>query len=76
MKALVHSYFYWPNMNMQLEEFGQNLSKCQQVLKPPLPENHIVFMANLESPWSRFHIDFAGPIKGQHCFILFDAYSK
>ncbi len=29
-----------------------------------------------ESPWSRLHIDFAGPINGQHYLILVDAYSK
>ena len=27
-------------------------------------------------PWSRLHIDFAGPVDGNMYFVLIDSYSK
>ena len=30
----------------------------------------------MDRPWSRLHIDFAGPLKGQYYLIVVDSFSK
>lgn len=39
-------------------------------------ENYTVFFTYPESPWSGFHIDFAGPMVEQIYFVLVAAYNK
>ena len=75
MKALARGYVYWPNMNKQLEELVKSCTKCQLVAKSPR-KTKLYSWPIPESPWSRLHIDFAGPINGQHYLILVDAYNK
>lgn len=75
MKALLHSYVYWPNKDMQLEELGQNCSKYQQVLKFSR-KTTLYSWSTPESPLSQLHVDFVGPINGQYYLILVDAYIK
>ncbi|GAA47926.1 hypothetical protein CLF_100974 [Clonorchis sinensis] len=75
MKALTRSYVYWPNMDKQLEELVRMCSKCQLSAKSPR-KTELCSWPVPETPWSRLHVDFAGPINGQQYLILVDAYSK
>ena len=75
MKALERGYVYWPNMDKQLEELVKSCTKCQLVAKSPR-KTKLYSWPIPESPWSRLHVDFAGPINGQHYLILVDDYSK
>lgn len=56
-------------------ELVKSCTKCQLVAKSPR-KTTLYSWPTPESPWSRLHIDFAGPINGQHYLILVDAYSK
>lgn len=60
MKALARSYFWWPNLDSQIEELAKNCNICSKfrnviqksVLKPwPWPKK----------AWTRIHVDFLGP---------------
>ena len=75
MKALARGYVYWPNMDKQLDELVKSCTKCQLVAKSPR-KTKFYSLPIPGTPWSRLHIDFAGPINGQHYLILVDAYSK
>ena len=75
MKALARSYVYWPNMDTQLEQLVNTCTKCQLAAKAPR-KNTLCSWPISESPWTRIHIDFAGPIKGHQYLVLVDSFSK
>ena len=62
-------------MDKQLKELVKSCTKSQLVAKSP-QKTKLYSWPIPESPWSQLHIDFAGPINGQHYLILVDAYSK
>ena len=74
MKELARSYFWWPNVDLEIEQTVRNCSSCQQVRKPPAvaPLAPWLWPSN---PWHRIHIDFAEDEK-RHYFILVDAHSR
>ena len=73
MKELARSCFWWPNVDLEIEQTVRNRSSCQQVRKPPAaaPLAPWLWPSN---PWHRIHIDFAEDEK-KHYFILVDAHS-
>ena len=75
MKALARSYVYWPNIDTQLEHLVNNCTKCQLAAKAPR-KNTLCSWPIPDSPWTRIHVDFAGPIKGHQYLILVDSFSK
>ena len=74
MKMLARSYFWWSGLDADIEQKVKNCESCQRNAKAPSA-------APLHSwewpsrPWSRLHIDYAGPFEG-HMFLVGDAYSK
>jgi transposase InsO family protein len=75
MKAVTRNYVYWPGLDAQIESLVKRCSRCQQAAKLP-PRQDPVPWEPPQSPWSRVHIDFAGPIDGTWYLIMVDAYSK
>ncbi|XP_061105010.1 uncharacterized protein K02A2.6-like [Conger conger] len=75
MKGLARSYVWWPKMDQDLEEKVKACTQCQTNQHSPAP-------APLHPwewpgrPWSRLHVDFAGPFMGQMFMIMVDAHSK
>ena len=75
MKSLGHGYVWWPGMDSEIEDYVKACGNCQ--LSQPLPP-----LAPLHpwdwprQPWSRLHLDFAGPFMGSMYLVLVDAYSK
>lgn len=75
MKSLARSYVWWPNMDSEQELYVKKCEDCQVNMKnPALAPLHPWEYAN--KPWSRIHIDFAGPFMDNMRFIIMDAYSK
>ena len=74
MKELARSYFWWPNVDLEIKQTVRNCSGCQQVRKPPAaaPLAPWFWPSN---PWHRIHIDFAEDEK-KHYFIFVDAHSR
>ncbi|VDP96622.1 unnamed protein product [Echinostoma caproni] len=75
MKALARGYAYRPAMDIDIDQTVNQCSRFQEAAKlparkPPSP------WPKPETPWSRLHIDFAGPMNGISYLIIVDAYSK
>lgn len=67
MKGLARSYVCWPGMDQDVEREVQYCEECQKHQKaPPTAPLH----PWPESPWSRIHVDYAGPFLGQMFLCL------
>ncbi len=75
MKGIARSHVWWPKMDQALEERAKSCKTCQEQRKTPAT-------AALHPwewpsyPWSRIHIDYAGPFMGKMFPIIIDAHSK
>lgn len=75
MKALARSYVWWPKIDAQIEEFVRHCKPCQENRQSE-PKTPVHFWTKPESPWTRIHIDFAGPVKGVFFLVVVDALSN
>ncbi|XP_060537701.1 uncharacterized protein K02A2.6-like, partial [Pantherophis guttatus] len=75
MKALARSYVWWPALDKDIEEWVSRCDPCQEV-RPAPPQAETAKWETPSNPWSRIHIDFAGPMQGRHLLIVVDAFSK
>nr|XP_028571635.1 uncharacterized protein K02A2.6-like [Podarcis muralis] len=75
MKALARSYVWWPGIDAELEEWIRCCQTCQE-FRPAMPQSLIQPWEMTRKPWSRLHIDFAGPLQGQTFLIIVDDFSK
>ena len=75
MKALARSYIWWPNMDTDIETLVKTCTECQES-RPSPPTAPLHPWEWPASPWSRLHIDFAGPYLGHMFLVLVDAHSK
>ena len=75
MKALARSYIWWPGIDMDIESKVRGCNICQVNRKLPAsaPLHPWEFP---QKPWSRIHLDYAGPFLGKMFLIVVDAYSK
>lgn len=75
MKALAHNYVWWPNLDADIEQLVRTCHTCQMTrptpAKAPLHPWEYPYR-----PWSRIHIDHAGPYLGHTYLIIVDAFSK
>ncbi|XP_026546053.1 uncharacterized protein K02A2.6-like, partial [Notechis scutatus] len=74
-KALARSYAWWPGMDKEIEAWVARCSRCQEA-RPNPPAAPILEWETPRGPWSRIHIDFAGPTRGNTFLITVDAYSN
>ena len=75
MKSLARSYVWWPNLDQQIEEVVSACIVCQSMRADP-PKAQIHPWMSAGKPWSRIHVDFAGPVDGKMYFVVIDSYSK
>ena len=75
MKALARSYIWWPGLDSQIESLSKQCFQCEQNAKEPtrVPMTPWLYP---QAPWSRIHLDYAGPIEGKMILIAVDVYSK
>ena len=75
MKSIARSFVWWPNMDKQLEEKVKKCGTCQmmQNATPPTPIHPWEWP---KKPWSRIHVDYAGPFMNKMFLIVVDAHSK
>ena len=75
MKSLARMFIWWPQMDKDIEMRVQGCLECQQ--NQPVPAKAPLHPWEWPSkPWSRLHVDFAGPVQGHMLLVLIDAYSK
>ncbi|XP_032997803.1 uncharacterized protein K02A2.6-like [Lacerta agilis] len=75
MKALARSYIWWPGIDAEIEGWVKHCEPCQ-VSRPDPPKAPVQSWESTRSPWSRVHIDYAGPFQGQLFLIVVDSHSK
>lgn len=75
MKALARSYIWWPGIDLQIERIAQHCGQCEENMRQPTraPLRPWLFP---QEPWSRVHLDYAGPIENRMILVAVDAYSK
>ena len=75
MKSLARSYIWWPQMDSQIEQTAKSCSTCQET-RPSPPAAPLHPWEWPSKPWSRLHLDFAGPHMGHMFLVIVDAHSK
>lgn len=75
MKSLARSYFWWENLDSEIELLAKNCSQCQLYQSNPV-KVPVHRWDPPSKPFERVHVDFAGPIYGIYLFVLVCAYSK
>lgn len=75
MKALARSYIWWPGMDAEIVDLVKVCPVCQESRPSPTaaPLHPWEWPAQ---PWSRIHLDFAGPFMEHMFLIIVDAHSK
>ncbi|XP_057369629.1 uncharacterized protein K02A2.6-like [Daphnia carinata] len=75
MKSVARSTVWWPGLDSEIEKRAKECEKCAKFKEnpPAVPVHRWIWPAK---PWSRIHIDFAGPFIGKMFFIVVDAHSK
>ena len=76
MKSLARSYVWWPNMDADLEAKVRTCSECQSSRPPPASAPLHRPWEWPQKPWSRLHLDYAGPFLNRMFLVLVDAHSK
>ena len=75
MKALARSYVWWPGLDQDIVKKVKSCDECQAHQSTPA-EAPLHPWEWPGFPWSRLHVDYAGPYKGEMFLIVIDAYSK
>ena len=75
MKALARGVVWWPGIDSELESKVKVCEACQANRKSP-PKAPLHPWEWPSKPWSRLHIDHAGPFMGKILLIVVDSYSK
>ena len=74
-KAIARTRVWWPSIDRDIEEQCRSCSSCMAISKDPT-KAPLHSWEYPDTPWSRIHIDFAGPFLGHMWLIYVDAYSK
>ena len=75
MKGLARSYIWWPKMDSEIEHHVKECGRCQTNRSMPA-DAPLHPWEWPDRPWSRLHIDYAGPFMGRMFLIIIDAHSK
>ena len=75
MKSLARSYFWWPNIDTDIEILVKGCKSCQENRNNPsaAPLHPWEWPSR---PWRRIHVDYAGPFLGKMFLVIVDAHSK
>ena len=74
MKVVARSYFWWPNLDWEIEKLSDSWTVCLAIKKAPL-------LAPLHRDWPTrvfqcIHIDFAGPFQGTNFLVVVDKWPE
>ena len=75
MKALVRSFMWWSGIDSQIEALVKKCDNCQQI-RPSPPVATLHPWSWPARPWSRLHLDSAGPFLNHTFLVLIDAHPK
>ncbi|MDA8003069.1 MAG: DDE-type integrase/transposase/recombinase, partial [Alphaproteobacteria bacterium] len=75
MKAIARGVVWWPEMNSEIESKVHSCRECQLNQKTPA-QAPLHPWEWPSQPWTRLHIDYAGPFLGKMFLVVVDAHSK
>ncbi|KAK8771151.1 hypothetical protein V5799_025607 [Amblyomma americanum] len=75
MKAVARSHVWWSTLDEDITNTVRGCRVCQENQRTARPVAMTPWPYP-EKPWSRIHIDFAGPLKNRYLLIVTDAFSK
>jgi hypothetical protein len=75
MRELAKFYAWWPHIDEDINHYVAACGACQQG-RPREPEVPLCSWNVPSEPWSRVHLDFAGPFEGFMWLLIIDAYTK
>lgn len=75
MKQMARSYFWWPNLDSEIDMITKNCIICLNNHKNP-PKTPLKPWPVPPSPWYRLHADFLGPFHNKMYLVIVDSYSK
>lgn len=75
MKGLARANVWWPKIDSVIEETVKECHTCQKHQKMPAkaPLHPWEWPSR---PWTRIHVDYAGPFMGKMFLLIIDAHSK
>lgn len=74
MKTLARQHVYWPAMDKDIEGVVGHCKACQETRRDPPKKVHP--WEPTDKPWSRIHIDHAGPFREHIYLIVADAGTR
>ena len=75
MKAIARGIVWWPGIDAEIEKKVKECHKCQVNQKSPTTASLHPWEWPSQ-PWTRLHIDFAGPFEGKMFLVVVDSHSK
>ena len=75
MRGLARMHLWCPGLEQDIEQMVCQCHMCQQNRATP-PRAPLQPWSWPKQPWSRLHIDFAGPLHDRMFLIVIDAHSK
>lgn len=75
MKCLARAYFWWPNLDDDINELTKKCELCCKVSKNP-PKVALNPWPYPAASWERLHLDFLGPLANKYYLVVVDAYTK
>ena len=75
MKALARGLVWWPCLDSMIERAVKDCPQCQET-QPTPPVQPMQPWSWSTCPWSRLHIDFAGPLDERIFLVIVDAHTK
>ena len=75
MKSIARSFVWWPGLDKALDQKVKTCVSCQSSrnLSPVAPIQPWEWP---ERPWSRLHVDYAGPLSSYMFLVVVDAHTK
>lgn len=74
LKAMARQSVWWPNIDKDLENVVRSCTTCQS--EAAEPASHLSPWPYIKTPWSRIHIDHAGPFENHIVLVVVDAATK
>ena len=74
MKMLARRYFWWPGLDSDIGCEVKDCESCQRNANAP-PSAPLHPWEWPSRPWSRLHVDYAGPFANHMFLVVGDAYS-
>ena len=75
MKGLARMYMWWPRMDEDVAQVVHSCHECQKNQAAP-PHAPLQPWSWPKQPWSRLHLDFAGPMLNRMFLVVVDAHTK